>query len=90
MFGLRSAHGDLIRHRLFELNKPSFSLLSPCSHSGTTVSVFGHGGHIYHGVKDWRVVMGIDWMSRDELAQAIPPAYTEYIGKQLLEAIHYA
>jgi DNA (cytosine-5)-methyltransferase 1 len=31
--------------------------------------------------------MGIDWMRRKELAQAIPPAYTEYIGKQLMEAI---
>lgn len=28
--------------------------------------------------------MGIDWMSRYELSQAIPPAYTEFIGKQLL------
>ena len=28
--------------------------------------------------------MGIDWMSRSELAQAIPPAYTEFIGRQLL------
>jgi len=31
--------------------------------------------------------MGIDWMSRDELSQAIPPAYTEHIGKQLLAAV---
>jgi len=31
--------------------------------------------------------MGIDWMSRDELSQAIPPAYTEFIGKQLLAAL---
>lgn len=28
--------------------------------------------------------MGIDWMSNHELAQAIPPAYTEFIGRQLL------
>lgn len=31
--------------------------------------------------------MGIDWMSRKELAQAIPPAYTEYIGRHLIEVI---
>jgi len=31
-----------------------------------------------------RDAMGIDWMNRTELAQAIPPAYTEYIGTQLL------
>jgi DNA (cytosine-5)-methyltransferase 1 len=29
--------------------------------------------------------MGIDWMTKDELAEAIPPAYTEFIGKFLLE-----
>jgi DNA (cytosine-5)-methyltransferase 1 len=28
--------------------------------------------------------MGIDWMNRDELSQAIPPAYSEFIGAQLL------
>ncbi len=31
--------------------------------------------------------MGIEWMSRGELSQAIPPAYTFYIGKQLIRAI---
>jgi hypothetical protein len=27
--------------------------------------------------------MGIDWMAPDELAEAIPPAYTELVGAQL-------
>jgi len=31
--------------------------------------------------------MGIDWMTRDELAQAIPPAYTEHVGHQLMMAV---
>ncbi len=30
--------------------------------------------------------MGIDWMTKAELAQAIPPAYTEWIGHRLQEA----
>jgi hypothetical protein len=27
--------------------------------------------------------MGIDWCNREELAEAIPPSYTEYVGKYL-------
>jgi DNA (cytosine-5)-methyltransferase 1 len=37
-----------------------------------------------------RELMGIDWMTRAELNQAIPPAYTEWIGRQLLAAIEAA
>ena len=35
----------------------------------------------------WRLAaeaMGIDWMVRDELLQAIPPAFTEWIGRHLI------
>lgn len=76
----------LRRHRWFEFACPTAWMVPPCSHGTETVSVFGHGGHVYHGVASWRCVMGIDWMTRDELAQAIPPAYTKFIGARLLEA----
>ena len=37
------------------------------------------------GTDRGREAMGIDWMNRDELSQAIPPAYTTFIGTQLLQ-----
>jgi DNA (cytosine-5)-methyltransferase 1 len=93
MFGLHSGIFYLRRHRLFECN---FDLLPPaaCCHIGLPLSVYGHPGgtscrdHQKFGQStDWRIGMGIDWMTNDELAQAIPPAYTEYIGKYLLQEV---
>ena len=40
--------------------------------------------------KGWRraaEVMGIDWMKRKELTQAIPPVYTSWVGKYLMELL---
>ena len=34
--------------------------------------------------------MGIDWMTGDELSQAIPPAFTEHVGRQLLASLQVA
>lgn len=56
-----------------------------------TVGVYGHAGgsstrdNIYgFSTEDRKVAMGIDWMTGDELSEAIPPAYTNFIGKQLI------
>lgn len=37
--------------------------------------------------KTWAFAMGIDWMNVAEMAEAIPPAYTEYIGKEILRIL---
>ncbi|KKM60879.1 hypothetical protein LCGC14_1537420 [marine sediment metagenome] len=60
-----------------------------------TVGVYGGAGgqSIRDGTQQFstdqrREAMGIDWMSGDELSQAIPPAYSEYIGTQLMKVLH--
>lgn len=49
------------------------------------VHVYGKGGG--KGAEHWPLAMGIDWMTRAELAEAIPPAYTLLLGMQLIGAV---
>jgi DNA (cytosine-5)-methyltransferase 1 len=82
---------ELYRHRVFESNvflwQPEHPQhVMPASKAGhwkpgTVMSISGHVSPIAKA----REVMGIDWMTRDELAESIPPAYTEFIGRQLIE-----
>jgi len=91
MFGLR-----LVRHRWFELHGIDFELIPPCSHHPDPVTVVGHGtpswvrarrGGKQFLIQEKRDAMQIDWMNRGELAQAIPPAYSEWIGSRVLANI---
>lgn len=81
----------VFRHRLFEC---SF-LVTPMPHfahrgkigDGKYQTVTGHAGGSSKrdgwkggSVADWRKAMGIDWMTGDELAESIPPAYSEFIA----------
>ena len=88
MFGL-----DVQRHRLFESN---ITLDQPkCDHSVWTprfppaTNRVNLRKTVEVGV--WRIpletqqqAMGVGWMTLPELSQAIPPAYTEHIGAQLM------
>lgn len=89
MFGLR-----VIRHRNFEAN---FFVMAPhCGKHGPTNSHRSYStgaefitvaGNNYRRVEG-AAAMGIDWMSsRAELSQAIPPAYSEFIGRQALQCL---
>lgn len=37
--------------------------------------------------RPWRAEMGVEWMTREEGREAIPPAFTEFIGAQLLRQL---
>jgi len=78
------------RHRWFETNPAVFEMRPPCVHSLRVVSPHGHPNAAKGSAKEWAVAMDIDWMSTDELAQAIPPAYTEHIGHALAVALERA
>ena len=96
IFGLR-----VRRHRLFESNV--LVLSSPCRHKeqGQPVAVYGDhpessaprktpGGGGFNRARtltEGHQAMGIDWMGWRELTQAIPPAYTEWIGRQLMAVL---
>jgi DNA (cytosine-5)-methyltransferase 1 len=78
------------RHRWFELSWPHFTLMPPCDHSKRVVSPHGNPNRFKGTRQQWAEAMGIDWMTAPELAQAIPPAYTEWIGTQLLAHLEAA
>jgi len=88
------------RHRLFESNAPLLGLECDHASQAEVWGVYGdHGdlspvtrpdgtsrGNKARDAAHAREVMGIDWMTEwDDLADAIPPAMTEFIGRQLIE-----
>lgn len=89
----------VLRHRLFEVNFPVLTpthgkhpkvhtLDRRKAHYGKTndmrdfVQVTGGGNCSIAAARD---AMQIDWMTKGELNEAIPPVYTQFIGKQLLQ-----
>lgn len=101
MFGLGAQGCQLQRHRLIEANFPI--TVPPCGHDDRPViGVYGGharrraasaGGR---GTRDvWQgghkaaasEALGIDWMTLDELSEAIPPVYAEFIGRAAIAAM---
>ena len=94
MFGLK-----MHRERWFETNFLFFTPMNP-GYAGHKVGEDGYvcmvgGGDSGRGriPKDhrikaaWQAASKIDWMTKREMSQAIPPAYTEWIGLQLINQI---
>jgi hypothetical protein len=95
MFGLR-----VIRHRNFWFGGVDAPRIAHVPHQGRTrgwrhgvcypghyLAVYGEGGG-KGSVAEWQAAMGIDWTDdRKSIAEAIPPAYTEFIGRHLVSAL---
>jgi DNA (cytosine-5)-methyltransferase 1 len=95
MFGLQ-----VIRHRLFEVwPEPVWFSPTTCRHEGRSTGGSKNGAPVRRLGKEYQYLsvaghdfikadaeraMGIDWMTRNGLSQAIPPAYTEWLGRQLM------
>jgi DNA (cytosine-5)-methyltransferase 1 len=97
-FGLRREfNGErayLRRHRCFETNW-ALTDAGPHDHSGYAFPVFGGGPG---GARNLhlrgkgaaamaRELMDIDWMTRDELDESVPPVFTEYVGTHLMREL---
>lgn len=88
-FRLGTEEFQLRRHRAFETNWPLLDF-SGCAHDDRpTISVAGHAGRAGRNGSgtsaERREAMGIPWLGAEVLSEAIPPAYTEYVGGQLLD-----
>ena len=77
-------------HRLFESNMPLIG--SVCNHKkqGRPIGVYGslndeipQGGKTATTIDEARNAMGMDWAIWSELVEAIPPAFTKYLGEQI-------
>jgi DNA (cytosine-5)-methyltransferase 1 len=97
MFGLR-----LRRHRWFEIS-PMLGVLTPPCDCRDGVATGRLIGQRLRGPKpanrripprftesEKRAAIGVDWMTVVECQEAIPPAYTTWIGRHLLEALEAA
>lgn len=89
MFGL-----PIWRHRMFEANCVGLVMLPPCNHSGVPILVSGTTRR--KGVKRQdapaavrRSAMGTEWMTTTEMDEAIPPAYTTWVGLQIRHMLIY-
>lgn len=63
---------------------PNRRVPATISVTGASACSSNRDGTIGFGIEDRRAAMGIDWISGKALSQAIPPAYTEWIGTRLM------
>ena len=88
VFGMR-----IHRPRYFECNFDVFQLEVPSMKpvkmgravsDGDIIQPVGHFSGVWYAQQEMEIL----WMGQKDLAQAIPPAYAEYIGKEYNKSLH--
>ncbi len=86
------------RHRWFEFSNAFYPFAPPCNHKeqGRPIGVYHTmndeipcGGHTAKNLKEGQDAMGIGWMQWNELKEAVPPAFSEYLGRHLMTYLTY-
>ena len=84
------------RHRIFESNIKLNGSLCDHKKQGRPVGVYGslndeipNGGKTAKTITEAREVMGIEWGIWTELVEAIPPIFTQYLGRQAINELKH-
>lgn len=95
-FALKNKAGtkELRRHRLFETNWRVRSPAESCNHDLPPIWAAGHNPNQAYldlygpcTIDERREAHDVPWMNRDELCDCIPPAFTRFIGEQMIQLL---
>ena len=79
----------IFRHRYFEISGFEIIFTPPCCHNFKPIPINSSSAQRTANTAECAYGLKIDWMIREEMRKAIPPAYTEFIGKHFAASVTF-